>query len=140
MRCHPKNGLVLAGIALVLAGCTSAEQKLGRGINNVTEPFRLGEIQASYEEGRVFGGPGGGTVGFIHGVDRTIARTVVGAVEIVTFPIPSDPYMKPNRPVYPDSYQPRPLDTPTLDNNTAIGFGGNDAMPFIPGSRFHVFE
>jgi hypothetical protein len=24
--------------------------------------------------------------------------------------------------------------------DTALGFGGGDLMPFIPGSRFHIFD
>lgn len=140
MRFHPKKFVTLTGVAVLLAGCTAAEQKLGRGINNVTEPFRMGEIQAGYEEGRIFGGPGGGTAGFIHGVDRTIGRVVVGAAEIVTFPIPSDPLITPDGPVYPDSYHPGLPSNPTLGTDNSLGFGNGDSLGIIPGSRFHVFE
>ncbi|HTI68668.1 MAG TPA: exosortase system-associated protein, TIGR04073 family [Candidatus Limnocylindria bacterium] len=140
MRVNPKKFVALAGVATLLAGCTAAEQKLGRGITNITEPFRLGEIQASYEEGRVLDGPTAGTVGFIHGVNRTIARTVVGAAEIVTFPIPSDPLITPVDPRHPDSYTGGLPDSTVLGTDNALGITGGESMSILPGSRFHVFD
>lgn len=129
-----------AGAAVLLTGCTSAENKLGRGINNFTEPFRMGELQRSYEQSYLWNGTDvAGTTGIIHGINRTIGRTVVGAVEIVTFPIPSEPYFKPTNPVYPDSYTPGPLSTSTLGTDTNLGFDSvGDIAPMFPGSRFRV--
>jgi putative exosortase-associated protein (TIGR04073 family) len=89
MRSFLKPVSLLVTVAAVLVGCTSAEQKLGRGLNNVSEPFRLGELQRSYEQGALFGGAHGGTVGIVRGVNRTIGRTVVGAVEVLSFPFPA---------------------------------------------------
>src|SRR5882672_9112816 len=97
-----------AAIALFSAGCAGPEAKLGRGFNNATEFARLGEIQQSVESAALFKGPDNGrTAGFIHGFNRSVARTFVGIYEIVTFPIPSyDPIIKPVGPVYPSSYKP----------------------------------
>ena len=135
-----KSVFALVGTAALLTGCTSAEKKLGRGINNLTEPFRMGELQRSYEQSYLFDGSDvAGTRGVIHGINRTIGRTAVGLVEVVTFPIPSDPYFKPEHPVYPDSYKPGPLSTSTLETDTALGFDGTgDIAPMFPGSRFRV--
>ena len=132
--------LAFAGVAVLLTGCASAEKKLGRGLNNLTEPFRLGELQRSYEQSYLWEGTDvGGTVGVLHGINRTIGRTAVGLVEVVTFPIPTDPYFKPTHPVYPDSYKPGVLDSSTLHTDTALGFDGTgDIAPMIPGSRFRV--
>lgn len=130
----------LAGVIVLLTGCASAEMKLGRGINNLTEPFRLGELQRSYEQSYLWDGSDvAGTTGVIHGINRTIGRTAVGLVEVVTFPIPTDPYFKPVHPVYPDSYKPGPLSTSTLQTDTALGFDSQgDVAPMFPGSRFRV--
>lgn len=51
MRSFLKSVSLLVTVAAVLVGCTSAEQKLGRGLDNLSEPFRLGELQRSYEQG-----------------------------------------------------------------------------------------
>lgn len=51
MRSLLKSVSLLVTVAAVLVGCTSAEQKLGRGLDNLSEPFRLGELQRSYEQG-----------------------------------------------------------------------------------------
>ena len=135
-----KSLSILAGAAVLLTGCASAEKKLGRGFNNLTEPFRLGELSRSYEQSVLWDGADvGGSVGVIHGFNRTVGRTLVGAFEVVTFPIPSEPYFKPEHPVYPDSYKPGPLDNPILQTDTRLGFDGSDSASLIPGSRFTVF-
>jgi putative exosortase-associated protein (TIGR04073 family) len=132
---------VLAVTALALSGCQSAEKKLGRGINNLTEPFRMGEMNRSIEQSSLWDGPGvGGARGAIHGFNRTVGRTVVGAFEVLTFPLPSDPYILPVAPVYPDSYKPGSIDTPTLRTDTNLGIGGGEVAPMFPGSRFRVFD
>lgn len=141
MRSHLKSLCLLVTAAAAFVGCTSAEQKLGRGITNLSEPFRMGELQRSYEQGALFGGAHGGTVGVIKGVNRTIGRTVVGAVEVLSFPIPSEPYIKPDGKVYPDSYKPGMLGKGTvLANDNALGFQSSDVAPIVPGSRFRVID
>ena len=141
MRIHLKPLSVVTLAALLATGCASAEKKLGRGINNISEPFRLGEMQRSFEKSYLEdGGDAALGHGFVRGVNRTVCRTAVGAFEILTFPIPSEPYIRPVKPVYPDSYKPRVIDMPNLQTSTHIGFDGADIAPFIPGSRFHIFD
>ena len=72
-----------------------------------------------------------------------MARTGVGVAEIVTSPF--GPYdkgiMYPAYPRYPDNYTPTPMADTLWDPSTSIGFGpAGDVAPFIPGSRFTVFE
>ena len=139
MRSFFKPICLFVTAAVAFVGCTSDEKKLGRGLNNLSEPFRLGEVQRGYEQGSLFGGSHGGTAGLIKGVNRTIGRTVVGAVEVLSFPIPSQPYFKPDSKTYPDTYKPGKLGGSTvLAADGALGFQSSDVAPFIPGSRFSV--
>jgi putative exosortase-associated protein (TIGR04073 family) len=132
--------VVLPCLGLFLAGCADSEAKLGRGISNVLEPVRLGELQRSYEQTYLYDGPdAAATRGVVQGINRTIGRTFVGAFEVVTFPIPSDPYFKPVKPVYPDSYTPRATSSSAITPDANLGFDGQDICPIIPGSRFTIF-
>jgi len=147
--------LLLSGFAAVLlllgTGCAGPEQKLGRGVSNVTEFVRMGEIRRTVEQTMLEEGPNTAyTRGVIKGFNRSVARTLVGAYEIVTFPIPSyEPWLKPGnryipdasvKPVYPDSYKPSRISTGTFDTDVYLGFSGGDIAPFVPGSRFRVFD
>lgn len=134
--------LLLASISLVVAGCAGPEAKLGRGINNVTEFPRGGEIRRSMEQAALFRGPDVAyTTGFIHGFNRSLARTGVGVYEIVTSPFPPyDPVIFPVNPVYPDNYKPNTLSDSIFSVDTNLGFSGGDVAPFVPGSRFHIFD
>ena len=106
------KNLSVLGVALMMAvlvsGCAGPEKKLGRGLNNVVEPFRLAEWRRSVEQVQLYDAPQNNRgTGMVRGFNRTMARTGLGLYEIVTFPIPSyDPiwtdYLAPN-PVYPDS-------------------------------------
>ena len=141
MRFHLLPLAAVTVVAAVLTGCTAAEKKLGRGINNFTEPVRMGEIQRSYEQALILDGPGAGTAGLVRGVNRTIGRAVTGAFEIITFPIPSDPYVKPNGYVHPDAYTPRRHSSTIMAQDSKMGFDSSgDVLPFAPGSRFSIFE
>jgi putative exosortase-associated protein (TIGR04073 family) len=142
--------LALAGLAaLFTSGCAGPEQKLGRGISNSLEFTRLGEMRRSMEQTAVFDSPGEGyTTGFIHGFDRSVERTGVGLWEIVSFPFPNNKdsygpidtaHLTPN-PVYPDSYKPGLPSSTLFDTDTYTGFSGGDVAPWIPGSRFSVFD
>jgi putative exosortase-associated protein (TIGR04073 family) len=132
-------------LVLGATGCSGPEQKLGRGMNNLTEFARMGEIRRSVEQTALWDGPDTGyTTGFIQGFDRSVARTLVGAYEVVTFPIPSykplfTNYLSPT-PVYPDSYKPTLLADPIFGNDANLGYAGGDVVPFVPGSRFRVFD
>jgi putative exosortase-associated protein (TIGR04073 family) len=131
-------------VAFLATGCAGPEQKFGRGLNNVTEFARMGEIRRSMEQTALWDGNGEAyTTGFIRGFNRSLARTGVGLFEILTFPIPTpnyDPIFLPASPVYPDSYTPGILADPTFGPDAAIGFSGGDIAPMIPGSRFHVYD
>jgi len=133
--------VAVTAVAAVLTGCTAAEKKLGRGINNFSEPTRLGEFQRSYEQAVLFEGPGAGTTGIIRGINRTIGRTAVGAFEIITFPIPSDPYFLPDTLVHTDAYKPRRHSPTVMGLDSKMGFDASgDVAPWAPGSRFSIFE
>ena len=142
---------VTATVALLAAGCAGPEQKMGRGLNNLTEFARMGEINRSVEQTFLWDGPSAAyTTGFIRGFNRSLVRTVVGAYEVVTAPIPSyDPILRPGGPIlhdasvgpaYADSYKPHMISSTTFEPDAAIGFSGGDIMPFSPGSRFRIFD
>lgn len=150
-----RSKLSLAGLLALLAvlgvGCAGPEQKLGRGVNNLTEFTRLGELRRTMEQSSLYDQPEVTyTAGFLKGMNRSFLRTAVGAFEVLTFPIPSyDPWLKPGNelihdisvhPVYPDSYRPRKIADPTWSADSHIGFGAGDVAPMIPGSRFRVFD
>jgi putative exosortase-associated protein (TIGR04073 family) len=146
----------LAALAVVVltSGCTSVEQKFSRGITDMTEFARLGEIRRSMEQTALFDGPDVNyTYGFVHGFDKSLVRTGLGIYEVVTCPIPPyDPvltdYLTPNpylpyhgQPVYPDCYAPGVIAGASwYETDTHMGFSGGDVAPFIPGSRFKVFD
>ena len=137
--------LVALTVALFAAGCAGPEQKLGRGVSNSWDIIRLGEMRRSVEQSAVLDSPGEGyTTGVIRGFNRTAARTGLGIYEIVTFPIP--PYHPiatkhfSAQPAYPESYKPGLISNPLFDTDTYTGFSGGDIAPFVPGSRFSVFN
>jgi len=137
----------LAALAVVVltSGCANVEDKFSRGCSNMMEFARLGEIRRSMEQTALFDEPGSHyTLGFVRGFDKSLVRTGVGVYEIVTCPIPPyDPvltdYITPN-PVYPDCYAPGLIAGSTFETDTHMGFSGGDVAPFIPGSRFKVFD
>lgn len=137
--------LAVAALApLFLTGCTGPEQKLGRGLSNTYEVVRWGELRQSVEQDAVLGVPGNGCYGFIHGFDRSLQRTGLGLYEVVTFPVPSyNPVMTKSfspSPALPESYKPGLIADPLFSTDTYTGFSGGDVAPFIPGSRFKVFD
>lgn len=163
--------LFTASVAVTLTtGCSGPSYKLGRGINNVTEIARLGDLRRSMEQTAMWYGPDQAyTTGFIKGLNRTMTRTVLGAVEVVSFPIPTPsyepfymaksdgkediyiggPYQKKqfwsidfmtSDPVYPDNFKPGLISDSLFATDTAIGFSAGDVLPMVPGSRFHIFD
>lgn len=144
----PKNLSLLAvlmGAALLATGCANVENKFGRGLANILEPIRMGEIRRSMEQTALFDTPDATyTTGFIKGLNRTLARTGIGVYEIVTAPFPPygpvfTDYLSPG-PVYPDSYTPNIVEDTSFSTDTNLGFAGGDVNPFIPGSRFRIFD
>jgi putative exosortase-associated protein (TIGR04073 family) len=148
------RNIILALLAVGMAttvGCSGPEKKLGRGLTNLTEFTRLGEIRRSVEQSAVWGDSNNAyTSGVIHGFNKSVVRTVVGAFEVLTFPIPGyGPYLKPGNalfpdmtvgPVYPDSYRPQFLADSAVMPDAQLGFYGGDVAPMIPGSRFRIFD
>jgi putative exosortase-associated protein (TIGR04073 family) len=134
----------IGGIALLATGCAGPEQKFGRGLNNATEFARLGEIRRSMEQTAIWDGTDKGyTLGFFRGVNRSLARTGVGLFEMLTFPIPTpdyEPIFYPIDPVYPDASKPRFLADPSWTPDSFVGFNGGDVAPFVPGSKFRVYD
>jgi putative exosortase-associated protein (TIGR04073 family) len=153
----------LAAVA-ALTGCAGPESKFGRGVNNLSEAVRGGEMRRAKEQTGLWDGPGQGPTGFARGFTRTVTRTGIGLYEVVTFPIPPyrpllapqsrlypDPSIKtrkpnwgglelPEKPVYPDSYKPGLAAYGLFDTDHSIGFSGGEAAPWIPGSRFTVLD
>jgi len=143
--------LPLLLVTALLVGCKGPEKKLSRGITNATEFARLGELRRSIEQKALWDGPEAGyTAGFIHGFNRSVVRTLVGVYEVVTFPVPSyEPWLKPgNRlypdatvgPAYPDNFRPNWMADSLFETDTLLGFSGGDTAPFVPGSRFRIFD
>jgi len=157
--------LVAAVLTVMASGCAGPERKLGRGINNFTEFARGGEIRRSMEQTALWDGTDAAyTTGLLRGLNRSVARTFVGFIEIATFPIP--PYeamftptnriypdfsvrngkypwgamVLPENPVYPENYTPSLLSDSMFSTDTSLGFTGGDVMPFVPGSRFRIFD
>ncbi len=128
--------------AFLSTGCAGPERKLGRGISNVTEIARLGEFRRSMEQTAIWDSPEDGlTTGLVHGVTATAKRTLVGAYEVVTFPLPSyEPTLLPEHGQYPDNYRPNLLSDSTFAPDAALGFSGGDVAPIFPGSRFKIFD
>jgi putative exosortase-associated protein (TIGR04073 family) len=126
-------------------GCANTERKFGRGMTNVMEPLRMGELRRSMEQTALFAGPDAGYgTGLIRGINRTLARTGIGIYEMVTAPIPPyDPvctnYLTPS-PAYPDSYKPTLVEDSTFSTDANLGFSGGDVNPLMPGSRFRIFD
>ena len=152
-------------LALAVAGCAGPERKLGRGMLNMTELVRGGEIHRSMEQTSLWDGTDlAYATGFIRGMNRSLTRTAVGVYEVVTFPIPSyDPPLSstnrlypdytvknssspwggmvlPEKPVYPANYKPNHLSDSIFSTDTSLGFSGGDILPFSPGSRVHIFD
>ena len=144
-----RNKFVVLGsmalVALLAGGCADMEQKMGRGMGNMTEIVRGGEFERSVEQGGLFDGPDTGmATGFVRGVNRTLARTGVGIYEVVTFPLPPyhpvcTDYLSPH-PMYSDTFQPKKLDDAIFDSDGALGFSGGEVAPWFPGSHFRIFD
>jgi putative exosortase-associated protein (TIGR04073 family) len=157
---------LLALIAvLAFTGCAGPERKFGRGMNNLTEVVRGGELRRSVEQTALWEGPEASyTIGFIRGLNRTVARTAIGAYEVVSAPFPpygplltstnrlypdysirnsSFPWggmVLPEDPVFPDNYRPTLMSDSLFSTDTSLGFSGGDVAPMVPGSRFHIFD
>ena len=133
-------------IASALAtGCANMERKFGRGMSNTYEIVRFGDFRRNMEQTAYFEGPEyAQTTGFVKGLNKTLARTGIGIYEVITAPFPPyDPvatdYMSPG-PVYPDNYTPGILADQMFASDAYLGFSGGEIAPFVPGSRFRIFD
>jgi putative exosortase-associated protein (TIGR04073 family) len=144
--------LACGGLAAVLStGCSGPEKKLGRGLNNMTEFARGGELHRSVEQTYLWeGGDLAYTKGMIRGFNRSMTRTLVGMFEVLTFPFPGyEPYLRPGNsiypdmsvnPVYPTASTPYFVSDPSWSPDANMGFGHGDIAPMIPGSKFRIFD
>ena len=132
--------LAVAGAATLLTGCNSMEHKLGRGLANIYEPLRMGEMRRSIEQTYLADGPVvADTYGVVHGFDRTVERTLAGVFDVVTFPIPSDPLILPVNPVFPDSQKPMTASS-AINSSKYIGIGDQPTSPLFPGNQFDPLD
>ena len=135
----------LSLVGLLGSGCIGAQEKLGRGLSNTFEIVRNGETRRSMEQTAMFNSPEEAyTTGFIKGFSRTLARTGIGIYEVVTFPIPpyhpvATDHFSVN-PVYPMNYRPGLIADSMYDTDAYSGYSGGDVAPFVPGSRFRIFD
>lgn len=143
--------LLMAGAAaVVITGCSGPEHKLARGFNNTLEVVRWGDLRHDVEADAVFSSPDVDyAYGAVHGFNQSLSRIGLGIYEVVTFPIPNPPHWNykpvctkyiPASPQYPESYKPGLISGSTFDTDTYTGFSGGDVAPFVPGSRFRVFD
>lgn len=158
------NGAIAIGAIAFLTGCAGPENKFGRGLANMTEIVRMGEMHRSMEQTGLWEGPvAAGTTGFARGLTRTLARTGVGIYEVVTAPLPpygpvaaldhkmypdhsvkttSYPWgglKMPEKPSFPASFTPGSANG-VFNTDSSMGFSGGDVFPYLPGSRFRVFD
>lgn len=146
--------LLASGLGLLLtAGCAGPEKKLGRGMRNMGEIVRWGEARRSVEQAALFEGPGiAYTTGAIRGFNRSMARFGIGLYEVLTSPFPpydpvakdflsaQSPYPRTPEPVFPSNYKPNLIEDSNFATDVSLGFSGGDIAPFVPGSRFRVFD
>lgn len=141
--------------AASLAGCAGPEKKLSRGLDNTMEVVRWGDMRQSVEQSAVFSAPDVSySYGIVHGFDQSMKRIGLGVWETATFLFPNPhgsmskwDYKTPMFtnsvtiiPQYPDSYRPGVISGSTFDTDTYTGFSGGDVAPFVPGSRFKIFD
>jgi len=145
-----KSFILLTTVVLggaFFTGCAGPEQKLGRGFRNTGEIVRWSSMGRSVEQVSLFDSPDSGlSDGVVKGFTQTIARTGMGLVDIITFPIPYPSYeawgtnVVPAAVQWPDSYQPGLSAAQSLQTDDKLGFAGGAILPWVPGNRFRVFD
>ena len=145
MRSLLPSILLAATLGLLATGCAKTEQKHGRGLSNMAEFARMGEIQKSVEQTALFDGPeGSATTGLVRGFSKSFARTGVGIYEVLTCPFPPygpvfTNYLTVGR-VSPDSHVPGLWSLEATSPDIYLGFNGGYVAPMFPGSRFFIFS
>ena len=155
------GSLIVVVAVVALTGCAGPENKFGRGVNNLTEIVRGGEMRRATEQTMLWDGPSQGPTGFARGFTRTMTRTGIGIYEVVTFPFPPyDPLLTPKsrlypdssmrtrkypwgglelpeHPIFPDAYRPG-YPAGVFETDHSLGFSGGDVAPWFPGSKFDI--
>jgi putative exosortase-associated protein (TIGR04073 family) len=136
---------IVAVVAVGVTGCAGPEHKLARGLDNTMELVRWGDMRRSVEQSAVFSQPDVSySYGAIHGFNQSLCRAGLGIYEVATFPIPSyDPIFTKKVPANiqsPDNYKPGLISDPLFGTDTYSGYTGGDIAPFVPGSRFRIFD
>ena len=139
--------LAIAALAAVFtSGCAGPEQKLGRGMSDTLEITRMGELRRSVEQTTVFDSP---SAGYTAGIDPRFGSSRWSARRwaCMRWPLsrcrrisPCSPATSSPAPFIPESYKPGRMSEGLFDTDTYMGFSGGDVAPFIPGSRFKVFD
>ena len=135
---------VVALTAVFTSGCAGPEEKLGRGANKFMKSSAWAKCAAPSNSRpcsirRVTVMPRR-----VRGIDRSLTRVGMGVFEVATFPLPPygpvlTKYFSPE-PAFPASYKPQRVSDALFDTDTYTGFSGGDVMPFLPGSRFSIFD
>jgi len=135
--------LSAASLALLAAGCAGPENKIGRGSTEIFQAAGMDDMRRSIEQTAIFESPSiAYTTGVARGFDAEMTRLGVGIAEVATFPFPPyAPYMK-SLGDYPgpESYRPGRYSDALFDTDTYNGFSGGEVAPFVPGSRFKIFD
>ena len=138
-------------VAVLVSGCAGPSQKLGRGMSNLLRT-RFGSRRCSgASSNRPFTirhTPAPRPGSFAVWARRSPA-SALAFYEIVTAPFPNHKdddygpvatnYLTP-KPAYPDSYHPGLPLSSIFATDTSFGFSGGEIAPYIPGSRFRVFD
>jgi putative exosortase-associated protein (TIGR04073 family) len=154
--------LLALGAVAALAGCTGPENKFGRGMANMTEIVRGGEMSRAKEQTELWDGSTLGPTAFARGFTRTMARTGIGIYEVVTFPLPPyGPVLAPKGPLYPDpsvrnrkspwggmelpehtvspdSYRSAFPGGSIFETDHSLGFSGGEIFPVYPFGKFNT--
>ena len=137
---------VAALAALFTTGCAGPDHKLGRGFNNTFEIVRMGEMRRTVEQTTVFESPGIGCHRRLRSRlrpypgshrPRPVSKWRPSRCRLTTRFSPN--ISSPNR-CSRTATSPAVISDPLFDTDTYTGFSGGDIAPFIPGSRFTIFE
>ena len=108
----------------------------------------MGEMQHSVEQNAVFDPPARHATGLIHGFDQSVYRHRAGRLSDRHFPgrqpadanqLRAETHSARERLIRTATIRDCRLSR-TFQTDTYTGFSGGDIVPFIPGSRFSVFD
>ena len=133
---------VVALAALFTSGCAGPEEKLGRGMSNFPKLPAWAKCASPSSKPPCLSRPTPATPSDLFAVSTAPWRAPEWAFlkSSLFRSRPIIPFTYSPRPVYPDSYTPGLISDSMFDTDTYIGFSGGDVAPFVPGSRFKVFD